>query len=150
MSEPTLYLFDGYNLLHAAGLGERQELVDRLAGYVALRGARGVVVFDGVGEEAAFGPLAVRFDVHADRLLERLAVENRATERVCIVTSDTAVLGTAGQEVRRVSSKAFLRDLAAEAASTERIRTESGGSPIEDSMDAETRSRLERWRRQKR
>ncbi|TMJ95518.1 MAG: hypothetical protein E6G67_06890 [Actinobacteria bacterium] len=134
-------------MLHTGGLGERRELVDRLAGFVALRGARGVVVFDGAGDETSHGPLEVRFEAHADRLIERLAVENRDRERVCVVTSDTAVLGTAGQEVRRVSSKAFLRDLAAEPVP----RPESGppGSRLEDGLDAETREQLERWRRQK-
>ena len=51
MAEPTLYLFDGYNLLHAGPFEDPRELVDRLASFVALSGARGVVVFDGVGEE---------------------------------------------------------------------------------------------------
>ena len=49
MSEPTLYLFDGYNLLHAGEFSDAAELVDALASFVALRGARGVVVFDGHG-----------------------------------------------------------------------------------------------------
>ena len=61
MADATLYLFDGYNLLHAGPFESRAELVDTLASYVAMRGARGVVVFDGVGEEATHGPLAVRF-----------------------------------------------------------------------------------------
>jgi predicted RNA-binding protein with PIN domain len=56
----VLYLFDGNNVLHAGGFRDREELVDRLAGYVALQGARGVVVFDGVGEDAQVGPLEVR------------------------------------------------------------------------------------------
>ena len=43
MAEPTLYLFDGYNLLHAGGFDEPRELIDRLASFVALQGARGVV-----------------------------------------------------------------------------------------------------------
>jgi len=50
-SEPTLYLFDGYNLFHAGSFEDPRELVDRLASFVALHGARGVIVFDGVGEE---------------------------------------------------------------------------------------------------
>jgi hypothetical protein len=49
--EPTLYLFDGWNVLRAAGVSDRQELVDALASFVALRGARGVVVFDGAGAD---------------------------------------------------------------------------------------------------
>ena len=73
MAEPTLYLFDGYNLLHAGSFDDPRELVDRLASFVALVGARGVVVFDGVGEERTHGPLEVRYAEHADALLERLA-----------------------------------------------------------------------------
>ena len=51
MSETTLYLFDGYNLLNAGAFRDRGELVDLLASYVAGEGAKGVVVFDGAGEE---------------------------------------------------------------------------------------------------
>src|SRR5438034_9147134 len=80
VAEPTLYLFDGYNLLHAGEFGDPRELVDLLASFVAMHGARGVVVFDGVGEERAHGPLEVRYAEHADALLERLAAENRRSE----------------------------------------------------------------------
>jgi predicted RNA-binding protein with PIN domain len=48
-----LYLFDGYNILHAGDMDDRRELVDALASFVAVRGARGVVVFDGVGKDVA-------------------------------------------------------------------------------------------------
>ena len=41
MAEPTLYLFDGFNLLHAGGFGSPEELRDLLASWVAVRGARG-------------------------------------------------------------------------------------------------------------
>ena len=57
MAETALYLFDGYNLLHAGSFRDARELVDRLADFVAVEGARGVVVFDGVGEDASYGPL---------------------------------------------------------------------------------------------
>ena len=99
MAEPTLYLFDGYNLLHAGPFEDPRELVDRLASFVALNGARGIVVFDGVGEERVHGPLEVRYAEHADALLERLAAEHRGRESVCLVSSDSAVRGTSGQEV---------------------------------------------------
>ena len=112
MAEPTLYLFDGYNLLHAGTFTDRDELVDTLASFVAGQGARGVVVFDGVGEERAIGPLQVRFTAHADDLLERLAAENRGSERVCVVSSDHAVRWTSGQEVRKLASRVFLDELA--------------------------------------
>ena len=44
--DASLYLFDGYNLLHAGSFGTAAELIDVLASFVATRGARGVVVFD--------------------------------------------------------------------------------------------------------
>jgi predicted RNA-binding protein with PIN domain len=139
--EPTLYLFDGYNLLHAGTFSDRTELVDLLASFVAVRGARGVVVFDGVGEEATFGALEVRFAPHADALIERIAAERRSVERVFLVSSDVAVRGTAGQEVGKLSSKTFLREL-----DTPQHR-EQRPSRLEDRLDAETRARLERLRR---
>ena len=77
MAEPTLYLFDGHNLLHAGGYADQRELTDTLASFVALRGARGFLVWDGVGVDAEVGPLSVRFAPHADAVLERLAAEHR-------------------------------------------------------------------------
>jgi predicted RNA-binding protein with PIN domain len=145
VSETTLYLFDGYNLFNAGDFRDRGELVDLLASYVAGQGVRGVVVFDGVGEERDVGPLSVRFTSHADDLLERLAAEHRLTERVCIVSSDAAVRSVSGQEVRKLTSKGFLADL---------VRTEhrdheqrGSGSRVGDRLDPETRERLERLRR---
>ena len=141
MAEPTLYLFDGYNLLHAGPFDDPRELVDRLASFVALQGARGVVVFDGAGEERAHGPLEVRYAQHADALLERLAAENRNTETVCLVSSDAAIRGTSGQEVQKRSSATFLTDLdEPEHGETSRYR-------VGDRVDEETRKRLEKLRR---
>src|SRR5919206_2017082 len=140
VAEPTLYLFDGYNLLHAGELDDPRELVDLLASFVAVRGARGVVVFDGVGEERVHGPLEVRFAEHADALLERLAAEHRATEVVCLVSSDTAVRGTSGQEVQKRSSATFLGDM--EAA----VHREDRPHHLRDTLDPETREKLERMR----
>ncbi len=142
-----LYLFDGYNILHASDLADRRELVDALASYVAVRGARGVVVFDGVGEDAAFGALEVRFATPADPLIERLAAEHRRSEEVWVVSSDQAVRGTAGQETRRLSSNTFVRELAAERKRGPAPATGQGRSQIEDALDDETRERLERFRR---
>lgn len=141
MVDPTLYLFDGYNLLHAGPFADARELTDVLASFVALRGARGVVVFDGVGEPAELGPLSVRYAPSADTLLERLAVERRDSEEVCLVTSDAAVLGTSGQEVRKVSSRLFLAELGPAS------YDEGDTSRLRDRVDAETRAKLERLRR---
>jgi predicted RNA-binding protein with PIN domain len=139
--EPTLYLFDGYNLLHAGAHADVRELTDELASFVAMHGARGVVVFDGHGEEHELGPLSVRYAPDADTLLERLAADHRHSERVCLVSSDAAVRGTSGQEVRKVSSATFLHDL-------ERpIHSEDAASRVRDRIDPEMRARLERLRR---
>ena len=141
MADPTLYLFDGYNVLHAAGLEDRQALVDDLASFVATKGARGVVVFDGVGPDESFGALEVRFAPHADALLEWLAADHRDRERVCLVSSDAAVRGTSGQEVAKISSREFASTLD----SVE--HREDGPSRVGDRVDPETRDRLERLRR---
>jgi predicted RNA-binding protein with PIN domain len=143
-----LYLFDGYNLLNAGDFRGRDELVDRLAGYVALHGARGVVVFDGAGEAASVGALEVRFVEHADDLLERLAADHRDREPVVLVSSDRDLRTTAGQEVARIASNEFARALTGD---TPEGRGDTGApasrSRIEDAVDADTRERLERWRR---
>jgi predicted RNA-binding protein with PIN domain len=141
MADPTLYLFDGHNLLHAGSFSEQRELVDLLASFVAVRGARGVVVFDGAGDETTRGPLEVRYAPHADALLERLAAEHRETERVCLVSSDFAVRGTTGQEVGSISSARFLADLEAPEGAQERPQR------VADRLNEETRRRLEEFRR---
>ena len=141
MPDPTLYLFDGYNVLHAAGLEEREELIDSLASFVAVRGARGVVVFDGVGTDTSFGALQVRFARNADALLERLAAEHRDRERVCLVSSDAAVRGTSGQQVKKISSREFASGIGAVE------HKEGKPSRVGDRLDPETRERLERLRR---
>jgi predicted RNA-binding protein with PIN domain len=141
VAEPTLYLFDGHNLLHAGPFADVRELRDQLASFVALRGARGVLVFDGAGRDEEHGPLEVRYASHADALLERLAAEHRDTDRVCVVSSDSAVRGTAGRDVTTMSSRTFLADLAPVAHDEERP------SRLGDRLDAETRARLERLRR---
>jgi predicted RNA-binding protein with PIN domain len=141
VAEPTLYLFDGFNVLHAGDFADVRELRDALASFVALRGARGILVFDGSGEDARYGPLDVRYSKSADSLLERLAAEHRATERVCLVSSDLAVRGTAGQEVSTLSSRLLVEELGP-------VRhQEPPRSPLGDRVDDETRERLERLRR---
>ncbi len=141
MADASLYLFDGYNLLHAGPYTDRRELVDALASFVATTGARGVVVFDGVGDDAERGPLSVRFVLHADTLLERLAAEHRELERVLLVSSDATVLGTAGRQVANLSSQTFFRDFVPP---SHRHETPGG---LADKLDDETRARLERLRR---
>jgi hypothetical protein len=60
---------------------------------------------------------------------------------VCLVSSDFALRGTAGQEVQKRSSRAF-------AAQLEPARHEERhDSRVADAVDAETRARLEQLRR---
>ncbi len=143
MAEPTLYLFDGFNLLHAGGFGSPEELRDLLASWVAAQGARGVLVFDGEGRDERHGALEVRWAQDADSLLERLAVEHRGSEQVAIVSSDSAVRGTTGIEVRKLASQTFLSELA-RPAQAPAIRGD-----LRDKLDPETLSKLEQLRRGK-
>ena len=139
--EATLYLFDGFNLLHAGSYRGIEQLVDELASFVALQGARGVVVFDGHGQDVTRGPLEVRYAPDADTLLERLAAEHRDREAVCLVSSDLMIRETSGLEVRKLSSKTFLRDLG----STE--YQEHAPLRLSERLDDETRAKLEKLRR---
>ena len=74
---PTLYLFDGYNLLHAGPFADRAR---------ARRRARELRRHEGRARRRRLrrrrrrrelGPLSVRFAPDADTLLERLAAEHR-------------------------------------------------------------------------
>jgi len=141
VAEPTLYLFDGFNLLHAGGFGSPEELRDLLASWVAAKGVRGVVVFDGHGADETHGPLEVRWAEDADSLLERLAAEHRRAEQVAVVSSDAAVRGTSGVEVRKLASKTFLAELARP------VHEERARGDLRDRLDPATLAELERLRR---
>lgn len=141
MTEQSLYLFDGFNLLHAGPYDDVRELVDALASFVAMKGARGVVVFDGVGQNAVRGPLEVRYAPDADTLLERLAAEHRSSEPVVLVTSDLTVANAAGLEVAKLSSRTFFRDL--EPPATQPAPPQGLGGKL----DEKTRALLDRMRR---
>jgi predicted RNA-binding protein with PIN domain len=141
VAEPTLYLFDGHNLFHAGSYKDLRELRDELASFVALKGARGYLVFDGTGPDESYGPLEVRYAKNADTMLERLAAEHRATEEVCLVSSDSAVRGTSGLQVQKRSSATFVSELEAVTHNEERPHH------LRDTLDDETRAKLERMRR---
>lgn len=143
MTEPTLYLFDGSNLYHAGDYDDRRVLVDELASFVALKGAKGIVVFDGVGEEREIGPLGVRYAAHADTVLERLAAERRHTEEVCLVSSDSTLRSAADLRVDKRGAARFLAELPASG------HNEDTASRLRDRVDDETRAKLERLRRGK-
>jgi predicted RNA-binding protein with PIN domain len=141
MAEPTLYLFDGFNVLHAGGFGSPEELRDLLASWVAAQGARGILVFDGEGKDEELGALSVRWAKDADSLLERLAVENRGKEQVAIVSSDAAVRSTMGIDVRKLASQTFLSEF------SRPTQPQAVRGDLRDKLDPETLSKLERLRR---
>jgi len=143
VAEPTLYLFDGFNLLHAGGFGSPEELGDLLARWVAAKGARGVLVFDGHGTDERHGPLEVRWAEDADTLIERLAAERRGGEQVAVVSSDQAVRGTSGAEVRKLSSDVFLAELVPPA------HADRARGDLRDRLDPATLAELERLRRER-
>ena len=67
--------------------------------------------------------------------------EHRDLEQVCLISSDSAVRGTSGQEVRKLTSRTFVRDL-------ERVEHhEPGPFRVGERLDDDTRARLERLRR---
>jgi predicted RNA-binding protein with PIN domain len=146
---PALYLFDGSNLFHAGGYRDRRELVDRLASFLALQGARGVVVFDGSGTDGAVGSLEIRYAAHADSVLERLAAEHRGEAELVLVSSDATLRSAADLRVDKRGALRFLdelpdpehRDTPATA------HGDSAGSRLGDRLDDEVRARLERLRR---
>jgi predicted RNA-binding protein with PIN domain len=143
VAEPTLYLFDGFNLLHAGDFGTPEELRDLLASWVASQGARGVLVFDGEGPTERRGPLEVRWAKDADTLLEHLAAEHRSSEQVAIVSSDTALRGTTGIEVRKLASQTFLAELSRPS------QPQATRGDLRDRLDPDTLAQLERLRRGK-
>lgn len=135
-----IYLFDGYNLLHAGDFRDARDLRDTLASFVAMKGARGILVFDGVGDDARYGPLEVRYSANADAVLERLAAQHRDTDEVYLISSDLAVRGSSGR-IGMLSSALFVKEL-------EPVRSqEPPPASLADKLDPETRARLERLRR---
>lgn len=141
MAEPSLYLFDGFNLLHAGGFRSPDELRDLLASWVAAKGVRGVLVFDGHGPNERHGSLEVRWVADADALIERLAAERRRGEQVAVVSSDQAVRGTSGAEVRKLSSQTFLGELVPPA------HADRARGDMRDRLDPATLAKLEQLRR---
>ena len=142
MAEPTLYLFDGFNVLHAGGFGSPEELRDLLASWVAAQGARGILVFDGEGKDEELGVLSVRWAKDADSLLERLAAENRGRRSRLRSSRRTPPCArrwesTCGSSARRRSSREFSRPTQPQA-----VRGD-----LRDKLDPETLSKLERLRR---
>ena len=111
----TVYIVDGYNVLHALFQGASKEeifarrdwLADHLAGFVALQDAAAVLVFDGHGPQttcsrpvrgAAVEVCFAGGRFTADTLIARRIAEQPADVQVIVVSAD--------QEVQRAASRA--------------------------------------------
>ena len=141
MADPTLYLFDGYNLLHAGAVRRPARARRHARELRRQQGARGVVVFDGVGEDAssaALGALAARRR-HAARAARRGAPRTRAGAARLLGRRRARHRRPRGarSSPRRLPPRPRARPAAAE----------PPGRGSRDRLDAETRARLERLRR---
>ena len=163
----TLYVVDGYNVLHALFRGAGKEelfarrdwLADRLADFAALNGARAVLVFDGHGPESTTSvpvkgaPLEVRFAggaFTADTLIARLISAREADVRVIVVSADQEVQRTATRAgVSRMTPKELDAELRARDQMLDSPREASTmPSRLEDKVDPETLRKLEAMRNQ--
>ena len=161
----TLYIVDGYNVLHHIFRGASKEeifarrdwLADRLADFAALHGARAVLVFDGHGAESTSsepfkgGPLEIVFaggKFTADTLIARRIAGRTADQRVVVISADQEVQRTAARAgVSRMTPREFaaeLRPPREALASSQEVSTMP--SRLEDKVDPETLRRLEELR----
>lgn len=171
----TLYIVDGYNLLHHLfpGVGKdelfarRDWLLDRLAGFAALRGAGALLVFDGRGAETTSSRPIPGADIEVVFAGGRFTADTLIARRTAARSPDTRVVVVSGdQEVQRAAARAGVsrmapRELAAELAEgpEELSGPSSSGqaldsasdshrmrSRLEDKVDPETLERLRRLR----
>jgi predicted RNA-binding protein with PIN domain len=163
----TLYIVDGYNVLHALFRGadkdeifaRRDWLADRLASFAAMRGAMATLVFDGHGPQSSScvpipgAPVEVCFAggrFTADTLIARRIAEQPADVAVIVVSAD--------QEVQRAATRAGVSRMTPRELGAELLAPESGQaldsaqesttmlSRLEDKVDPETLRRLEEMR----
>ncbi len=133
----TVYLIDGYNVLHELrrterGPGredriepgqladERSRLLDRIASFMGGTSDRAIVVFDSHTASLQKAESATKnvevyfgsFDRSADSVIERAAYTLRAAENVVVVTSDYGLQMTVlNPAVQRTSSRQFVAEL---------------------------------------
>jgi predicted RNA-binding protein with PIN domain len=161
----TLYIVDGYNVLHALFSGASKEdifarrdwLADKLASFVALRGAHAVLVFDGHGPQSSSctpikgAAVEVCFAggaYTADTLIARRIAQRPADVMVVVVSAD--------QEVQRTATRAGVSrmtplELGAQLHESDESLDSSPEasrmpSRLEDKVDPETLRRLEAMR----
>jgi predicted RNA-binding protein with PIN domain len=167
----TLYIVDGYNVLHALFPGaardelfaRRDWLADRLASYTATLGAGAVLVYDGHGAASTSSrpipgaPVEVCFAggrFTADTLIARRIAEQPADVAVVVVSADAEVQRAAARAgVRRMTPAelgAALKtgvgdERSAQALDSARDSTRMP-SRLEDKVDPETLRKLQELR----
>jgi predicted RNA-binding protein with PIN domain len=164
----TLFIVDGYNVLHALfpGVGRedlfarRDWLADRLASHVAMAGASAVLVFDGPGASStssrpiAGAPVEVCFAggrFTADTLIARRIAGQPADVSVIVVSADAEVQRTAARAgVRRMTPLELGAELQSGPADDRSAQALDSArdlntmrSRLEDKVDPETLRRLE-------
>ncbi len=162
---PTLYIVDGYNVLHVLFPGadrdeifaRRDWLSEKLASFAATRDARVLLVFDahgrlrtestrlkGTNVEVCFA--GGRFS--ADTLIARRIAEQAADVAVVVVSADQEVQRTASRAgVSRMTPRELGLDLR-EAAEGVDYSSQASRMPstLEDKVDPETLRKLEELR----
>jgi predicted RNA-binding protein with PIN domain len=168
------YVVDGYNVLHAFfprmgadELAERRRwLADVLAGFAALRAAKVVLVFDAHGKPAPVSEMLPGTSVEvcfaggrfsADTLIARRVAERPADAAIVVVSADQEVQRTATRAgVTRMTPRELADELGfagdADAAHDKKLANSEKNSrmpsTLEDKVDVETWTKLERLRRQ--
>ena len=137
MADPTFYLFDGFNLLHAGGFEDSRELTDKLASFVAEKGARGVLVFDGTGEDLTVRP--ARGALRRARRHAARASRGRAPRQGAGLPRLVRLGGA--RNIRPGGDEALLGDL--HAGLQLEAHQEQKPMRVEDKLDPETRAKLE-------
>lgn len=169
----TVYLIDGYNVMHELRRSEGREmehdlapgelederarLLDRIASYMGGTPDRAVVVFDSQSSslqraESATANVQVFFGSlrrSADAIIERVTYTISAAESVVVVTSDYGLQKTIFiPNVTRRSSRQFVADLqhhTREVANSEKCINMV--HRVEDRIDSESLERLKEFRR---
>jgi predicted RNA-binding protein with PIN domain len=164
----TVYIVDGYNVLHALFRGADKEeifarrdwLADRLASFAAVQGARAVLVFDGAGprstssEPIKGAPVEVVFAggrFTADTLIARRIAGRPADVRVVVVSADQEVQRTASRSgVSRMTPLELGAELGVGPQRGQALDSAPDSirmpSRLEDKVDPETLRRLEEMR----
>jgi predicted RNA-binding protein with PIN domain len=162
----SLFIVDGYNVLHVLFPGEttkdlfsrRDWLADRLASLMALRGAAAVLVFDGHGPRSTSSRPVKGASVEvcfaggrftADTLIARRIAEQPPDVHIVVVSGDQEVQRTASRAgVSRMSPREFAQLLAGmdkrldSAPEVSRMPTR-----LEDQVDVDTLRKLEALRK---